>query len=76
MKTDIKFNFMSFDTIDNEQNFTCEIERCINELLKKENYTSALELSRVAQMKPSKIILAQVIFSQFMKVKNPKLFLK
>lgn len=60
IKTDVAFNFLSFDIVDNEQSFNNEIERCINELLEKENYTSALELSKVANLKPSKIILAQV----------------
>lgn len=59
IKTDVAFNFLSFDIVDNEQSFNNEIERCINELLEKENYTSALELSKVANLKPSKIILAQ-----------------
>ena len=62
MKTDIKFDFSSFHTVENEHNFDNEIERCLNELLKNENYSGALKLSKVAQLQPSKIILAQVIF--------------
>ncbi|XP_017759699.1 PREDICTED: spatacsin [Eufriesea mexicana] len=58
-KTNVTFNFAAFSVLDNIYNFDTEIRRCIDDLLKIENYTNALELSDVAELNPSEIILAQ-----------------
>ncbi|CAL7936629.1 unnamed protein product [Xylocopa violacea] len=57
--TNITFNFAASTISDNVYNFDTEIQRCIDYLLRNENYDSALELSKVAGLNSSKIILAQ-----------------
>ncbi|XP_024937810.1 spatacsin isoform X2 [Cephus cinctus] len=57
--TDITLDFSAFDIKENNSRFDKEIERCINDLLKIENYKSALLLSKAANADCSKIILAQ-----------------
>lgn len=59
--TNVKLNFATFTKSDNLHNFDVEIERCINDLLRTENYDSALELSSIAELNSSEIILAQVL---------------
>lgn len=41
-------------------NFDTEIHRCIGALIRNENYANALELSNLAGLDSSEIILAQV----------------
>ncbi|CAK9804301.1 SPG11 [Anthophora quadrimaculata] len=57
--TNVAFNFAAFTVSDNVYNFDAEIQRCINDLLNSENYDTALELSNVANLNSSEIILAQ-----------------
>ncbi|XP_076236055.1 spatacsin isoform X2 [Calliopsis andreniformis] len=58
-KTDVTLNFAAYTISDNVYNFDSEIQRCINELVRTEDYNSALELSSVAELNSSDIILAQ-----------------
>ena len=53
-------HYYAFDTTENNNSCEIEIERCINELILNEDYENALKLSKAANLKPSKIILAQV----------------
>ncbi|XP_053975278.1 spatacsin isoform X1 [Hylaeus volcanicus] len=58
-KTSVTLNFAAVTMSDNLYNFDPEIQRCVNDLLKTKNYNSALELSNVAGLNSSDIILAQ-----------------
>lgn len=58
-KTNVTLNFAAFTVSDNIYNFDTEIHRCIDDLIRIENYTSALELSNVMGFSSSEIILAQ-----------------
>lgn len=58
-KTNVTLNFASFTITDNEYSFEPEIQRCISDLLRTEDYDSALKLSNVAGLNSSDIILAQ-----------------
>ncbi|KOC59819.1 Spatacsin [Habropoda laboriosa] len=58
-KTNVTLNFAAFTISNNVHNYDTEIQRCISDLLKSENYDSALELSDVAKLNSSEIILAQ-----------------
>lgn len=60
-KTNVTLNFAAFTLSDNVYNFDTEIHRCINDLIRTEDYTSALKLSNVAGFNSSEIILAQVL---------------
>lgn len=60
-KTNVTLNFANFTITDNEYSFEPEIQRCISDLLKTEDYDSALKLSNVAGLNSSDIILAQVL---------------
>nr|XP_034171053.1 spatacsin isoform X2 [Osmia lignaria] len=57
--TNVTLNFTVFTVSNDVDNFNAEIQRCINDLLKTENYNSALELSNAAGLNSSDIILAQ-----------------
>ena len=59
-KTNIALNFAIFTVSDNVYNFDTEIHRCIGALIRNENYANALELSNLAELDSSEIILAQV----------------
>lgn len=61
-KTNVTLNFTAFTMSDNIYNFDSEIQRCVGELLRTEDYNSALELSSVAELDSSEIILAQVLY--------------
>jgi len=61
-KTDVKLNFRAVIPINNTYNFDTEIQRCINDLIAIENYSTALELACYTEFNSSEIILAQVIF--------------
>ncbi|KAK1131494.1 hypothetical protein K0M31_017777 [Melipona bicolor] len=58
-KTNIALNFAIFTVSDNVYNFDTEIHRCIGALIRNENYGNALELSNLAGLDSSEIILAQ-----------------
>ncbi|KAF3424657.1 hypothetical protein E2986_01902 [Frieseomelitta varia] len=58
-KTNIALNFAIFTVSDNVYNFDTEIHRCIGALIRNENYANALELSNLAGLDSSEIILAQ-----------------
>ncbi|XP_050480517.1 spatacsin isoform X1 [Bombus huntii] len=58
-KTNVALNFAAFTVSDNVYNFDTEIHRCINDLIRTEDYTNALKLSNVAGFNSSEIILAQ-----------------
>ncbi|PBC28068.1 Spatacsin [Apis cerana cerana] len=58
-KTNITLNFAAFTVSDNIYSFDTEIHRCIDDLIRIENYASALELSNVMGINSSEIILAQ-----------------
>ncbi|KAK9299148.1 hypothetical protein QLX08_007765 [Tetragonisca angustula] len=58
-KTNIALNFAIFTVSDNVYNFDTEIHRCIGALIRNENYANALELSNLAELDSSEIILAQ-----------------
>lgn len=60
-KTDVTFNFAAVTVIHNVHNFKTEIQRCIDDLVTIKNYNTALELSCIAGLHASEIILAQVI---------------
>ncbi|KZC04326.1 PREDICTED: spatacsin [Dufourea novaeangliae] len=57
--TNVTFNFADFTVSDDMFEFNREIQRCIKDLLQAENYANALELSNVAGLNSSDIILAQ-----------------
>lgn len=59
-RTNITLNFATFTVSDNVYNFSTEIHRCIGDLIRNENYANALELSNLAGLDSSEIILAQV----------------
>ncbi|XP_001601258.1 spatacsin [Nasonia vitripennis] len=58
-ETSVTLNFYCFDTTVKIHESEAEIEKCINELVQLEDYTNALRLSKAANLKASKIILAQ-----------------
>ena len=58
----MSLNFFCFDTTVKINESEAEIEKCVNELVSLEDYDNALRLSKVANLKASKIILAQVSF--------------
>ncbi|XP_076620109.1 spatacsin isoform X1 [Colletes latitarsis] len=58
-ETTVTLNFTAITMSNNVYNFDLEIQRCIDDLLKVKNYNSALELSNVAGLNSSDIILAQ-----------------
>ncbi|XP_018364335.1 PREDICTED: spatacsin isoform X1 [Trachymyrmex cornetzi] len=58
-KTDVKLNFRAVIPINNTYNFDTEIQRCINDLMAIENYSTALELACYTEFNSSEIILAQ-----------------
>lgn len=62
-ETAIKLDFFSFDTTEKIYEAEAEIEKCINELIKLEDYNNALRLTKAANFKASKIILAQVFLN-------------
>nr|XP_012135131.1 PREDICTED: spatacsin isoform X2 [Megachile rotundata] len=58
-KTNMVFNYVKFTMSNDAYNFDVDIQRCIDDLLKIEDYNSALELSNVVGFNSSDIILAQ-----------------
>ncbi|XP_058809210.1 spatacsin [Phymastichus coffea] len=58
-KTPVNLNYFCFDTTVKIHESEAEIEKCVNELINLEDYTNALCLSKVANLKASKVILAQ-----------------
>ncbi|KAF7989681.1 hypothetical protein HCN44_008355 [Aphidius gifuensis] len=72
-KTTTKINFIKIKLTENGTNVNEEIERCIEELVVKENFSNALELSKIANLPCSKIILNQYR-SEFKKNINDKQF--
>jgi hypothetical protein len=59
-ETTVSLDFSCFDTTVQICESEAEIEKCVNELVKLEDYGNALQLSKVANLKVSRIILAQV----------------
>lgn len=59
-ETSVSLNYFCFDTTEKIYESEAEIEKCVNELIKSEDYNNALLLSKAANLKASKIILAQV----------------
>ncbi|XP_014213188.1 spatacsin [Copidosoma floridanum] len=58
-ETRVRLNYHCFDTTDKVNESEVEVEKCANELIDAEDYGSALELSKAAGLRTSKIILAQ-----------------
>ncbi|XP_011500198.1 PREDICTED: spatacsin [Ceratosolen solmsi marchali] len=58
-ETSLSLNFSRFDTTVQIYESEIEIEKCVNELVRLEDYGNALQLSKAANLKVSKIILAQ-----------------
>lgn len=65
LDANITFNFLAFEEISGVYNFGNEVRRCIDELLSNNNYESALQLSQIAQVQSSDIILAKVYLLTF-----------
>ncbi|XP_023290455.1 spatacsin isoform X2 [Orussus abietinus] len=58
-KTGITLNFLNYGDTKAQYNYESEVEKCVNDLIMEENYTSALQLSTVAGKDVSRVILAQ-----------------
>ncbi|XP_008543727.1 spatacsin [Microplitis demolitor] len=58
-RTNVKIDFTAIKLIDNCSNITQEFKRCIQLLIDNEDFTSALELSKISNLPCSKIIIDQ-----------------
>lgn len=68
-ETTVNLNFFCFDTTVKIHESEAEIEKCVNELVNLEDYANALRLSKVSNLKASKVILAQVFIKHIFRVK-------
>ncbi|XP_066592873.1 spatacsin isoform X2 [Prorops nasuta] len=58
-KTKVKLDFKNYELSNKGYSFYIEIERCIKELVKEDDYSSALELSVVSAIGTTEVIIAQ-----------------